>query len=98
MAAMSPLGAGAGGMAMGGPTAPDFVKLHQAERDNLELVGLDLQSQAESIANNSDLEGGRKGKVVTKSNASGNGNGENEKLKMRWVGDGIEDRILNMYS
>lgn len=94
MAAMSPLGSGAGGMAMGGPTAPDFVKLHQAERDNLELVGLDLQSQAESIANNSDLEGGRKGKVVTKSG----GVGENEKLKMRWVGDGIEDRILNMYS
>lgn len=41
--------------------APDFEKLHLAERDNLELVGL-------------------------------------EDSKIRWIGDGIEDRILALYS
>lgn len=41
--------------------APDFEKLHQAERDNLELVGLDDS-------------------------------------KVRWIGDGIEDRVLALYS
>lgn len=41
--------------------APDFEKVHLAERDNLELVGL-------------------------------------EDSKTRWIGDGIEDRVLALYS
>ncbi|SNX87284.1 related to AIM27 - member of a transmembrane complex required for efficient folding of proteins in the ER [Melanopsichium pennsylvanicum] len=62
MAAMS----GAAGLQMGANPAapgqaPDFEKFHLAERDNLELVGL-------------------------------------EDSKVRWIGDGIEDRVLALYS
>lgn len=45
--------------------APDFAKLHQAERDNLELLGLDI------LENKTDV---------------------------RWIGDGIEDRVLALYA
>lgn len=93
MAAMSPLAGAAMGGGMGGPTAPDFTKLHKAERDNLELIGLDLQSQAEGLV------GGESDVVSRKKAGNGIGRGVDDgKLKMRWVGDGIEDRILAMYS
>lgn len=41
--------------------SPEFDKLHHAERDNLELAGLDDSP-------------------------------------IRWIGDGIEDRVLALYS
>lgn len=78
MAAMSPL-AGAGA---GSGQQPDFGKLHAAERDNLELVGLEL------------LDGGAAaGTVATKRQAQG-GAGAGAR---RWVGDGVEKRVLAMY-
>lgn len=61
---MAAMGAAApmAGMMGGAPgQAPDFEKLHLAERDNLELVGL-------------------------------------EDSQNRWIGDGIEDRVLALYS
>lgn len=62
MAAMSGAAAPMAGMMGGAPgQAPDFEKLHLAERDNLELVGV-------------------------------------EDSKIRWIGDGIEDRVLALYS
>lgn len=63
MAAMSGAAAPMAGLMGGGAPGqtPDFEKLHLAERDNLELVGL-------------------------------------EDSKIRWIGDGIEDRVLALYS
>ena len=62
MAAMSGAAAPMQAMNPAAPgQAPDFEKLHHAERDNLELVGL-------------------------------------EDSKIRWIGDGIEDRVLALYS
>lgn len=62
MAAMSGAAAPMQAMNPAAPgQAPDFEKLHHAERDNLELVGLEDSS-------------------------------------VRWIGDGIEDRVLALYS
>ncbi|PWZ03864.1 transmembrane protein [Testicularia cyperi] len=62
MAAMSGAAASMQGMNPAAPgQAPDFAKMHLAERDNLELVGLDSSNT-------------------------------------RWIGDGIEDRVLALYS
>ncbi|CDU26281.1 related to AIM27-member of a transmembrane complex required for efficient folding of proteins in the ER [Sporisorium scitamineum] len=62
MAAMSGAAAPMQAMNPAAPgQAPDFEKLHLAERDNLELVGLEDSS-------------------------------------IRWIGDGIEDRVLALYA
>lgn len=62
---MAAMGAGAASMQAMNPAAPgqapDFEKLHLAERDNLELAGLEDSS-------------------------------------VRWIGDGIEDRVLALYT
>ncbi|PWN52332.1 transmembrane protein [Violaceomyces palustris] len=77
MASMS--GAGAVNAMQSAPgQAPDFKKLHLAERDNLELAGLDLLEL-------SDNGGGKKNQTSSLD------------AKNRWVGDGIEDRVLALY-
>ncbi|KAN0065655.1 hypothetical protein ACQY0O_000785 [Thecaphora frezii] len=53
--------------------APDYAKLHLAERDNLELVAIDLVDPSASAARSSAAQ-------------------------PRWIGDGIEDRVLAMYA
>lgn len=62
MAGMAQTAAPMQGMNPAAPgQAPDFAKMHLAERDNLELVGVDNST-------------------------------------VRWIGDGIEDRVLALYS
>ncbi|EPQ27461.1 uncharacterized protein PFL1_04999 [Pseudozyma flocculosa PF-1] len=69
MAGNSPMGA----MNPAAPgQAPDYAKLHLAERDNVQLVGIDL---------------------VDPSAAS-----RKASTEARWIGDGIEDRVLAMYA
>ena len=70
---MAAMGNMAGAGMMGAPgQQPDFAKIHSTERDNLQLVGLDLLD----LANRPSPPPGMR----------------------RWVGDGIESRVLALYS
>ncbi|KAK0540169.1 hypothetical protein OC835_000791 [Tilletia horrida] len=76
------------GAAPAGPQQPDWAKLHAAEKDNLELVGLPEAGSDSPSASASTSAAARKRGLDGSAAAAG---------ARRWVGDGVASRVLTMY-
>lgn len=85
---MGPLGGAGGGQAAAPPSMAkmDFSKLHETERETLERVGKELLEAPPPTRKTID------GKSLT-----GFGGKKGEKGGKKWVGDGIEERVLEKY-
>ncbi|CAO1628358.1 unnamed protein product [Parajaminaea phylloscopi] len=89
---MGPLGGG--GAAVPGQQGPqlqktDFAKLHKTERDTLERVGKELLEAPPVVSK--EILSGKALSGFGKQKASANKGGK------RWVGDGVEERVLRRY-
>lgn len=91
---MGPLGGG-GAAGAPGQQAPqlqktDFAKLHKTERDTLERVGKDLLEAPPEISKDV-LSGKALSGFGKQKNSAANKGGK------KWVGDGVEERVLRKY-
>lgn len=93
---MGPLGGAGAAQQQQAPqmAKTDFTKLHQTERDTLDKVGKELLEAPPPV--NKDVLSGKalSGFGKGKGGAGANGTAKGGK---RWVGDGVEERVLRRY-